>query len=120
MTLFAYASRGRRESPDSTVYLDGNVEQLSRHGTFIGQHICTPKLGVAIHINAFNFLDWGMLEKLAVSLLAGVPAIVKPATDTCYIAEACFRLMIDSGALPEGSFQLIADSTGDLLDRLTA
>jgi oxepin-CoA hydrolase/3-oxo-5,6-dehydrosuberyl-CoA semialdehyde dehydrogenase len=120
MTLFAYASRGRRELPDSTVYLDGDVEQLSRHGTFVGQHICTPKLGVGVHINAFNFPVWGMLEKLAVSLLAGVPAIVKPATDTCYITEACFRLMIDSGTFPEGSFQLIAGSTGDLLERLTA
>ena len=120
MTLFAYASRGRRELPDSTVYLDGDLEQLSRHGTFVGQHICTPKLGVAVHINAFNFPVWGMLEKLAVSLLAGVPAIVKPATDTCYITEACFRLMVDSGTFPDGAFQLIAGSTGDLLDRLNA
>ncbi|MEP1210020.1 MAG: phenylacetic acid degradation bifunctional protein PaaZ [Rhizobiaceae bacterium] len=120
MTLFAYASRGRREMPDSTVYLDGDVEQLSRSGSFIGQHICTPKLGVGVHINAFNFPVWGMLEKLAASLLAGVPAIVKPATDTCYVTEACFRLMIGSGIFPEGSFQLIAGRTGDLLDQLTA
>lgn len=119
-TLFAYASRGRREMPDSTVYLDGDVEQLSRSGSFIGQHICTPKLGVAVHINAFNFPVWGMLEKLAVSLLAGVPAIVKPATDTCYITEACVRLMVKSGAFPEGAFQLVAGGVGDLLDRLTA
>ena len=120
MTLFAYASRGRREMPDSTVYLDGDVEQLSRHGSFIGQHICTPKLGVGVHINAFNFPVWGMLEKLAASLLAGVPAIVKPATDTSYVTEACFRLMIASETFPEGAFQLIAGRTGDLLDQLTA
>ncbi|NKB53514.1 MAG: phenylacetic acid degradation bifunctional protein PaaZ [Rhizobiaceae bacterium] len=120
MTLFAYASRGRREMPDSTVYLDGDVEQLSRNGTFIGQHICTPKLGVGVHINAFNFPIWGMLEKLAATLLAGMPAIVKPATDTCYITEACFRLMVDSQTFPAGAFQLIAGSTGDLLDQLTA
>ena len=117
-TLFAYASKGRRELPDSTVFLDGDVEQLSRKGSFVGQHICTPKLGVGIHINAFNFPVWGMLEKLAASLLAGVPAIVKPATDTCYITEACFRLMVESDAFPEGSFQLIAGSTGNLLDLL--
>ena len=120
MTLFAYASRGRREMPDGKVYGDGQVEQLSRSGGSIGQHICTPKLGVGVHINAFNFPVWGMLEKLAVSLLAGVPAIVKPATDTCYVTEACFRLMVASNILPEGSFQLIAGSTGDLLDQLTA
>ena len=73
------------------------MEQLSRHGTFVGQHICTPKLGVAVHINAFNFPVWGMLEKLAPTLLAGVPAIVKPATASCYLTEACFGMMIESG-----------------------
>ena len=119
-TLFAYASKGRRELPDGHIYLDGNVEQLSRHGTFVGQHICTPKLGVGIHINAFNFPVWGMLEKLAPTLLAGVPAIVKPATATCYITEACFKLMVESEAFPPGSFQLITGGTGDLLDRLGA
>ncbi len=119
-TLFAYASIGRRELPDGHTYLDGKVEQLSRNGTFVGQHICTPKLGVGVHINAFNFPVWGMLEKLAPTLLAGVPAIVKPATATCYITEACFKLMLESEAFPPGSFQLITGGTGDLLDRLTA
>ena len=87
MTLFAYASRGRREMPDSTVYLDGNVEQLSRSGSFIGQHICTPKLGVGVHINAFNFPVWGMLEKLAVSLLAGVPGCDANSTVLAILSE---------------------------------
>ncbi len=118
-TLFAYASKARRELPDATTFVDGDVEVLSRTGSFVGQHICTPKLGVGVHINAFNFPVWGMLEKLASSLLAGVPAIVKPATDTSYITEACFRMMIESGCFPTGSFQLIAGAVGDLLHRLT-
>lgn len=117
-TLFVFSSKGRRELPDAHVYLDGNVEQLSRSGTFLGQHICTPLQGVAVHINAYNFPVWGMLEKLAPTLLAGVPAIIKPATATSYVTEACFRLMIESGIFPEGSFQLITGGTGDLLDRL--
>ncbi|MEM8748900.1 MAG: phenylacetic acid degradation bifunctional protein PaaZ [Pseudomonadota bacterium] len=119
-TMLVYASKGRRELPDSSVWLDGNVEMLSRKGTFVGQHILTPKLGVAVHINAFNFPVWGMLEKLAPTLLAGMPAVVKPATPTCHVTEACFRMMIDSGILPEGSVQLIVGATGDLLDRLNA
>lgn len=96
-TMFVFASKGRREMPDGHVYLDGDVEQLSRNGTFLGQHICTPMQGVAVHINAFNFPVWGMLEKLAPTLLAGVPAIVKPATNSCYVTELCVRLMLDSG-----------------------
>ena len=84
-TMFVFASKGRREMPDAQVYLDGEVEQLSRNGTFLGQHICTSLQGVAVHINAFNFPVWGMLEKLAPTLLAGVPAIVKPATASCYV-----------------------------------
>ena len=118
-TMFVYASKGRRELPDGHVFLDGEVESLSRSGSFVGQHICTPLQGVAVHINAFNFPVWGMLEKLAPALLAGVPAIVKPATATCYLTEACFRLIIESGLLPEGAVQLVAGGTGDLLDRLT-
>ncbi|MCK5744975.1 MAG: aldehyde dehydrogenase family protein, partial [Oricola sp.] len=118
-TLFAFASKGRREMPDSQVYIDGAVEQLSRNGTFLGQHIATPLRGAAIHINAFNFPVWGMLEKLAPTLLAGVPAIVKPATATSYVAEACFRMIVESGILPDGAVQFIAGGTGDLLDRLT-
>ncbi len=117
-TMFVFASKGRREMPDGQVYLDGDVEQLSRSGSFLGQHIYTPLHGVAVHINAFNFPVWGMLEKLAPTLLAGVPAIVKPATDTCYVTEACVRAMIDSGILPAGAVQLITGGTGNLLDLL--
>ncbi len=117
-TLLAFASKGRRELPDSRVYLDGDVEQLSRNGTFLGQHVCTSLQGVAVHINAFNFPVWGMLEKLAPCLLAGVPAIVKPASATAYLTEACFRMMIESNLLPEGAVQLVCGSTGDLLDHL--
>jgi oxepin-CoA hydrolase/3-oxo-5,6-dehydrosuberyl-CoA semialdehyde dehydrogenase len=118
-TLFIFASKGRREMPDGHVYLDGDVEQFSRHGTFKGQHICTPMQGVAIHINAYNFPVWGMLEKLAPTLLAGMPAIVKPATATSYVTELCVRLMLESGLLPEGALQFVAGGTGDMLDRLT-
>lgn len=118
-TVFVFASKGRREMPDAHVYLDGDVEQLSRHGTFLGQHICTPMQGVAVHINAFNFPVWGMLEKLAPTLLAGVPAIVKPATATCYVTELCVRIMLESGILPDGALQLVSGGLGDMLDRLT-
>ncbi len=117
-TVFVYASKGRRELPDDTLCTDGEVEQLSRHGSFVGQHVYTSKPGVAVHINAFNFPVWGMLEKLAPTLLAGMPAIIKPATSTSYITEACFKLMIDSGIFPPGSFQLICGSTGNLLNEL--
>ncbi len=117
-TLLVFASKGRREMPDGHVYLDGDVEQLSRSGSFVGQHVCTPLLGAAIHINAFNFPVWGMLEKLAPTLLAGVPAIVKPATASCYVTEACVRMIVASGLLPEGALQFIAGSTGELLDQL--
>jgi len=119
-TMFAFASKGRREMPDGHVYLDGDLEQLSRNGTFLGQHIATPLLGVAVQINAFNFPVWGMLEKLAPALLAGMPSIVKPATQTSYLTEACVRMMIESDLLPEGALQLIVGRTGDLLDRLGA
>ncbi|MGJ8544071.1 MAG: phenylacetic acid degradation bifunctional protein PaaZ [Sulfitobacter sp.] len=119
-TMFVFASKGRREMPDAQVYLDGEIEQLSRDGSFLGQHICTPLQGVGVHINAFNFPVWGMLEKLAPTLLAGVPAIVKPATATCYVTEACVRLMLDSGLLPEGALQLVSGGLGDMLDHLQA
>ncbi|MFV1443259.1 MULTISPECIES: phenylacetic acid degradation bifunctional protein PaaZ [unclassified Phaeobacter] len=118
-TMFVFASKGRREMPDGHVYLDGDVEHLSRNGTFLGQHICTPLQGVAVHINAFNFPVWGMLEKLAPTLLAGVPAIVKPATATCYVTELAVRLMLDSGLLPDGALQLVSGGLGDMLDHLT-
>lgn len=117
-TLFVYSGKGRREMPDHTVYIDGAMEPLSKDGSFIGQHVCTTLQGVAVHINAFNFPCWGMLEKLAPTLLAGMPAIVKPASDTAYLTELMFREMIASGVLPEGSVQLICGSTGNLLDLL--
>jgi len=118
-TMMVFASKGRRELPDSQIYIDGNVERLSRHGTFVGQHIHTPLQGVAVHINAFNFPVWGMLEKLAPTLLAGMPAIVKPATATCYITELAVRIMLDSGILPAGSLQMVAGNLGATLDHLT-
>jgi oxepin-CoA hydrolase/3-oxo-5,6-dehydrosuberyl-CoA semialdehyde dehydrogenase len=117
-TMFVFASKGRREMPDGQVYVDGEVEQLSRNGTFLGQHICTPMQGVAVHINAFNFPVWGMLEKLAPTLLAGMPAIVKPATNSCYVTELAVRLMLDSGLLPPGALQLVSGGIGDMLDHL--
>jgi len=118
-TLFAYASRGVRELPNDHVCIDGDVERLSKQGTFVGLHICTPLTGAAIHINAFNFPVWGMLEKLAPALLAGVPAIVKPATATAYLAELVFRRMIESGLLPEGAVQLVCGGVGDLFEHLS-
>src|SRR6185312_4539877 len=100
-TLFVYASKGRRELPDDVLYVDGAVEQLGKTGAFLGQHVATSLQGVAIHINAFNFPVWGMLEKLAPTLLAGMPAIVKPASATAWLAEAAFRMIVESGILPE-------------------
>ena len=117
--LFVYASKGRRELPDETFYVDGKAEMLSKNGSFIGHHICVPMQGVAIHINAFNFPCWGMLEKIAVNLLAGMPAIVKPATVTSYLTEHVTREIIASGILPEGALQLICGSAGDLLQHVT-
>jgi oxepin-CoA hydrolase/3-oxo-5,6-dehydrosuberyl-CoA semialdehyde dehydrogenase len=118
-TLFAYASRGSRELPNSRVYVDGDVEMLSKTGSFVGQHICVPLEGAAVHINAFNFPVWGMLEKLSPTFLAGVPAIVKPATTTAYLTELVVRRIVESGILPEGSLQLICGSVGDLFEHLT-
>jgi oxepin-CoA hydrolase/3-oxo-5,6-dehydrosuberyl-CoA semialdehyde dehydrogenase len=117
-TLFAYASRGRREFPDETYYVDGGPEALSKGGTFIGRHICVPMEGVAVQINAFNFPVWGMLEKFATSFLAGVPSIVKPATVTSFLTENVAKMMVGSALLPAGTFQLICGSAGDLLDHL--
>jgi oxepin-CoA hydrolase / 3-oxo-5,6-dehydrosuberyl-CoA semialdehyde dehydrogenase len=118
-TLFAYASRGSRELPNDRVYLDGDVEGLSKGGTFVAQHICVPLEGAAVHINAFNFPVWGMLEKMAPTLLAGVPAIVKPATTTAYLTERVVRRILESQILPDGALQLICGSVGDLFDHLT-
>jgi oxepin-CoA hydrolase/3-oxo-5,6-dehydrosuberyl-CoA semialdehyde dehydrogenase len=117
-TLFAYASRGRRDFPNETYHVEGVTEPLSKGGTFVGRHICVPLEGVAVHINAFNFPVWGMLEKLAPTILAGVPAIVKPATITSFLTESVFAEMIASGLFPEGSIQLLCGSAGDLIDHL--
>jgi oxepin-CoA hydrolase/3-oxo-5,6-dehydrosuberyl-CoA semialdehyde dehydrogenase len=117
-TMFVYSSKGRREMPDDTIFIDGALEQLSRGGNFLGQHVATSLQGVAVHINAFNFPVWGMLEKLAPTLLAGVPAIVKPASSTAWLAEAAFRMIVEANILPDGAVQFVAGSTGDLLDRL--
>ncbi len=118
-TLFTMSSKGRRELPDDTVLIDGAMEPIGKRGTFIGQHVYTSLQGAAVHINAFNFPVWGMLEKLGPTLLAGVPAIVKPASSTGYVAEAAVRIMLDAGVLPNGALQLIMGSTGDLFDHLT-
>jgi oxepin-CoA hydrolase / 3-oxo-5,6-dehydrosuberyl-CoA semialdehyde dehydrogenase len=118
-TVFAFASKGARELANNRVYLDGSVEGLSKSGAFVGQHIYMPREGAAVHINAFNFPVWGMLEKLAPAILAGVPAIVKPATTTAYLTELVVRRIIESGALPEGALQLVCGSLGDLFDHLT-
>ena len=118
-TMLVFASKGRRELPNSNLYIDGSQEQISRHGTFTGIHVYTPITGVALQINAFNFPVWGMLEKLAPSFLAGVPSIVKPASQTAYLTELVVRHIIESSILPEGSLQLICGSTGDLFNHLT-
>ncbi len=117
-TLFAYASLGANELPSGNVVHEGPAMALGRKGGFAGSHILVPRGGVALHINAFNFPVWGLLEKFAPSFLAGMPCIVKPATATSYLSVAAVRLMQQSGLLPEGSLQLIVGGTGDLLDRL--
>ncbi|GAA4899134.1 phenylacetic acid degradation bifunctional protein PaaZ [Streptomonospora salina] len=117
-TLFSYASKGARELPDDTVLPDGPAERLGRGGTFVGQHVYTSRPGVAVQINAFNFPVWGMLEKLAPAFLAGVPSIVKPASQTAYLTELVVRRIVESGLLPEGSLQLLAGGPAGLLDRL--
>jgi len=119
-TLFSYSSQGRRELPNTRVLVEGPVEALSKDNSFSAQHILTPLQGVAVHINAFNFPVWGMLEKLAPTLLAGMPAIIKPASQTAYLTEAAVRQIVATGLLPEGALQLICGSTGDLLDHVTA
>ncbi|WP_044874313.1 phenylacetic acid degradation bifunctional protein PaaZ [Pseudomonas sp. LFM046] len=117
-TLFSYAGVGARELPSGNIVHEGPSMPLGKQGTFAGTHILVPRGGLAVHINAFNFPIWGMLEKFAPTFLAGMPCIVKPATATSYLTEATVRLMHESGLLPEGSLQLIIGSTGDLLDRL--
>ncbi len=118
-TLFVYASKGRRELPDDHFYCEGNAERISKAGTFIGQHIYTPRHGVAVHVNAFNFPIWGMLEKLAPAFLAGLPVIVKPATVTCHVAEVAAKIMVATGHLPAGAFQFVTGKLNSTLARLT-
>ena len=115
-TFFAYSGIGRREFPNETFHVETDVSPLSKSGSFIGRHICTPLEGTAVHINAFNFPCWGMLEKLATTFLAGMPAIVKPASQTCYLTEKMVAAMTESGLLPEGALQLICGSVGDLFE----
>ncbi|MGH8243061.1 MAG: phenylacetic acid degradation bifunctional protein PaaZ [Steroidobacteraceae bacterium] len=117
-TMLVFASKGARELPNSRVYLDGALEGLSKGGTFVGQHVCVPLEGAAVHINAFNFPVWGMLEKLAPALLAGVPALVKPATATCYLTALVVRRIVETGLLPAGALQLVCGGVGDLFDHL--
>lgn len=117
--LFAYSSL-RREFPDEPYFIEGQSASLSKDGSFIGHHIMTPKKGIAVHINAFNFPVWGMLEKVAVNLLAGMPALVKPATVTSFLTEAVFREIIKSKILPEGALQLICGSGAGLIDHVTS
>ncbi|MFG1925440.1 phenylacetic acid degradation bifunctional protein PaaZ [Cryptosporangium sp. NPDC048952] len=118
-TLFSFASKGTRELPNDTIVLDGGVEKIGKAGTFVGRHLYTSRPGVAVQINAFNFPVWGMLEKLAPAFLAGLPTIVKPASQTAYLTELVVRRIVESGILPEGALQLIAGSAGSLLDELT-
>jgi oxepin-CoA hydrolase/3-oxo-5,6-dehydrosuberyl-CoA semialdehyde dehydrogenase len=117
-TLFAFASMAGRELPSSNVLHEGPAIALGKRGGFAGTHILVPRGGLAVHINAFNFPIWGLLEKFAPSFLAAMPCIGKPATATSYLTEAVVRMMHESGLLPEGSLQLVIGSTGDLLDRL--
>ena len=118
-TMLTFSSKGRRELPNTRVLTEGDIEPLSRDGSFLGQHILTPLQGVAVHINAYNFPIWGMLEKIAPTLIAGVPCIVKPASQTAYLTELMVRRIIESGILPEGALQLICGSVGNMLDHVT-
>jgi oxepin-CoA hydrolase / 3-oxo-5,6-dehydrosuberyl-CoA semialdehyde dehydrogenase len=117
-TAFAFASKASRELQNTRVHVDGDVEGLSKAGSFVGQHIFVSREGAAVHINAFNFPVWGMLEKLAPALLAGMPVIVKPATATAYLTELVVRRIIESRILPPGALQLVCGSLGNLFDHL--
>ncbi|MGH3149917.1 MAG: phenylacetic acid degradation bifunctional protein PaaZ [Streptosporangiaceae bacterium] len=114
--LLSYASKARRELPNDTVLAEGAIEPLGRDGSFVGQHILTPLRGVAVQINAFNFPVWGPLEKFAPAFVAGVPSLVKPATQTAYLTARLVELMVGSGLLPAGSLQLVCGSASGLLD----
>ncbi|MCV2882747.1 phenylacetic acid degradation bifunctional protein PaaZ [Actibacterium sp. XHP0104] len=118
-TMLTFASKARRELPNVKVLAEGPVEPLSADGSFVGQHILSPMEGVAIHINAYNFPVWGMLEKIAPSLIAGMPCVVKPASQTAYLTELVVRRMLETGLLPEGALQIVTGSAGDMLDHVT-
>ncbi|MEX2347673.1 MAG: phenylacetic acid degradation bifunctional protein PaaZ [Balneolaceae bacterium] len=119
LTAFGISSKSRRELSDLPWHVEGDTERLSRKGSFMGQHICVPRHGVAVHINAFNFPVWGMLEKLAPAIISGMPIIVKPSPIGSYLSWEVFKDIIESGILPEGTVQYIAaDKPGDLLDHL--
>ena len=118
-TMAAFAGKAMRELPNSSVYLDGAVEPLSKQGSFLGQHIYVSREGAALQINAFNFPVWGMLEKFAPALLAGMPSIVKPATATAYLTQLVVRRIVESQILPEGSLQLVCGGLGNTFDLLT-
>jgi oxepin-CoA hydrolase/3-oxo-5,6-dehydrosuberyl-CoA semialdehyde dehydrogenase len=116
--LLSYASKARRELPNERVFVEGPPEQLGKDGQFLGQHLLTPRPGVAVQINAFNFPVWGPLEKLAPALIAGVPSLIKPASQTGYLTARVVELIIEAGLLPGGALQLVSGSAGDLLDHL--
>ncbi|MFZ5964223.1 phenylacetic acid degradation bifunctional protein PaaZ [Thalassococcus sp. BH17M4-6] len=118
-TLLTFASMARRELPNAKVIPEGAVEPLSKDGSFVGQHILVPMRGIAIHINAFNFPVWGMLEKIAPALIAGMPCLVKPASSTAYLTELVVRRILDMGILPDGALQLVCGGVGDMLDHVT-
>ncbi|MBV9100931.1 MAG: phenylacetic acid degradation bifunctional protein PaaZ [Candidatus Dormibacteraeota bacterium] len=117
-TTFAFAGIGSRELPEGKLLVDGDLVPMGKQGTFAGRHVYTPLPGVVLQINAFNFPVWGMLEKLAPALLAGMPSIVKPATQTAYLTAAVVRDIIDAGVLPEGSLQMLCGDAGALLAEL--
>src|SRR5262249_37929721 len=117
--LLSYASKARRELPNDTIYLDGAVEALGKSGKFAGQHIMTSLRGVAVQINAVTFPAWGPLQNQPPGVLAGVPSLIKPASQTAYLTSRLVELIVDSGLLPAGSVQLICGSVGDLFDHLT-
>ena len=118
-TLFTASSKARRELPDDVILIDGDVEPIGKRGTFVGQHVYTSLQSVAVHISAFNFPVWGMLEKLGPTLMAGLPAIVKSASPGAWLAEAAFRIMVEADVLPPGALHLIMGRPDNLLDHLT-
>jgi len=117
--LLGYASKAKRELPNDKFAVEGPPEQLGKRGQFLGQHLLTPRHGVAVQVNAFNFPVWGPLEKLAPALIAGVPSLIKPASQTGYLTARVVELLIDADVLPEGALQLVSGGAGDLLDHLT-